>query len=92
MAKAALLACVFVDVFLHFVVKACHALLQLRQLIFFDVFTSLLVEIELLIIAGQLACCDSSIHHLLLRLSGTLSGQTMANRVNPFVQSFLWLI
>lgn len=67
-AEAALLAGILVDVLLHLLVKTSPALLQLRQLVLPDVLSRLLVEIQLLIVVGQLARGDTSAQHLLLRL------------------------
>jgi hypothetical protein len=53
-AEAALLAGVLVDVLLHLVVEAGSALLQLRKLVLPDYFPSLLVEVELFVVARQL--------------------------------------
>lgn len=43
--EAALLACILVDILLHLVVEASPTLLQLCQLVFSDVFPSLLIKV-----------------------------------------------
>jgi len=91
-AEAALLACILVDVLLHLFVKTSPALLQLRQLVLPDVLSRLLVQIQLLVVEGQLARGDTSAQHLLLRLFGVLTGEAVADGVDAFVQGLLCFV
>lgn len=66
MAKAALLACIFVYVLLHLIVKSGPAFLELCQFVLPDVFSHLLIEVNLFVITSQLFGGYGACKHLLL--------------------------
>ena len=79
MTKTALLAGVLVDGFLHGIVEAGLVFLELRHLVFPNDLFSLLVEVCLLVVLGQLTRRDLIGKHPRLRLAGVRPIQTAAD-------------
>ena len=84
--ELALFAGVLVNFFLHLVVEPRPVFLQLQQLVLPYVLLRLLVEVDLVIVLGQLLRTYLPLQHLRLGLGCALPPQTQTDRVDAFVQ------
>lgn len=92
MTKATLLAGVLVDGLLHGIVEAGLVFLQLRHLVLPNDLFSLLVEVGLLVVLGQLTRSYLARQHPRLRLAGVGAIQTATDRVDTLEERLFGLV